>query len=79
MSLAKRLLNNPGLNALTVPDEMKEVKAALSGQRVILKRSFNQTIGAVTLRFWRVMGPKGHPNYHSDLTRDGLQSWGIIQ
>ena len=69
---------NEGLMALTTVDEQKEVSAALSG-RVRLKRTFNMTLAGQTLRFWRVMSPKNHPNFHSDLSIDGLKDWGIIQ
>lgn len=78
MSLAKRLLNNPGLIALCVPDEIKEVKAVFKGERVTLKRTFNMTFDNTTLKFWRVTGPANHPNLNSDLSVIGLKEWGII-
>jgi hypothetical protein len=67
-----------GLNALCVPDEIAEVKAVFNGGRVTLKRTFNITIDGVTLKFWRVTGPANHPNFHSDLSVEGLKEWGII-
>ena len=83
MSLAKSLLNNPGLIALCVPDELMEIrvlnKKPWTGATVKLRRTYNQTWpdGSVT-KFWRVVGPQGHPNYESDLSIQGLQEWGIV-
>ena len=88
MSLAKKLLNNPGLIALTVLDEQKEIIACsrpISVRSkglltVRLKRSFNQSdFNGSTVRYWRVIAPVGHANYMSDLSQLGLKEWGIIQ
>lgn len=77
MSLAHRLLNNPSLIALTTPEEREElhVIGTKPAGRVILKRTFDMC----GMKFWRVMGPEGHPNYHSDLSVQGLKDWGIIR
>ena len=62
----------------------KDMKAPMDNTTVILKRTFNQKIVDQNLnvigeeRYWRVMGPKVHKNYHSDLSLDGLKQWGII-
>jgi hypothetical protein len=90
MSLAKRLLNNPGLQALCVPEEMLEVTAALSGPRIVsagpsigtvkLKRTFDQGWpNGDVVKYWRIVGPIGHPNLNSDLSVEGLREWGIIK
>lgn len=57
-----------------------EMKAPKANDTVILKRTFNQKWpdGNVT-KYWRIMGPKGHRNYQSDLSLEGLKEWGIIQ
>lgn len=81
MNLSKRLLNNPGLIALCVPEELQEASVIGSKRTAVaLKRTFNQKwpSGEVT-RFWRVVGPSGHPNLNSDLSIEGLKEWGIIQ
>jgi hypothetical protein len=47
---------------------------------VILKRTFNQPIGnGEVLKFWRIVGPIGHPNLNSDLSIEGMKEWGIIK
>ncbi len=80
MSLAKRLLNNPGLSVLCVPEEIEELKAVgvKPTTRVTLKRTFNMSFDGETLKFWRVIGPENHPNLNSDLSVLGLREWGII-
>lgn len=50
------------------------LKAPKENGTVILRRSFNMA----GIRFWRVMGPISHKNYHSDLSIEGLKQWGII-
>lgn len=48
---------------------------------VRLRRTFDMAFDGVTLRFWRVLGPVGHPNVRavdSDLSLEGLREWGII-
>ena len=49
-------------------------RAPMENGTVILKRTFTMA----GIRFWRVLGPKKHPNYLSDLSVDGLKTWGII-
>jgi hypothetical protein len=79
------------LNALSVEAELRELDAVFGPLKAVsvrskgitkevvkLKRSFNMTMDGVTLRFWRVVGPQGHPNYHSDLSLAGLKEWRII-
>jgi len=79
------------LKALSVEAELRELDAvfgplkadsvrskAIGGEVVKLKRTFNMTMEGITLRFWRVVGPETHPNYHSDLSLTGLKEWGII-
>lgn len=86
-SLAKRLLNNPGLRALTVLDERLELLSVgrlpykpQEGTYVKLQRSYNQEVGKEALeRFWRVVGPANHPNCGSDLSIAGLKQWRIIK
>ena len=80
MNLAKQLLNNPRLIALTVAAERDEIKTVLNAtHNVTLKRTFNQKWpdGSIT-KFWRVTGPVNHRNYGSDLSLDGLKEWRII-
>jgi hypothetical protein len=71
--------NNAGLRALTVDSEHKEI-AAVGMRRtpVQLKRTYDWVIDGETLKFWRVLSP-WHPNFHSDLTAQGLKACGIIQ
>lgn len=46
---------------------------------IILKRTFNQEDGQGGLiKYWRVLSPKTHKNYLSDLSLTGLKEWGII-
>ena len=78
-TLARRILNNPMLNALCVPEEIKEVKAVLVGNGPVkLKRTFNMQFNGTVIKYWRVVGPIGHKNYHSDLSLEGLRDWKII-
>ena len=59
-------------------------RAPMENGTVILKRTFNQKMYDQDLRvvgiikFWRIVGPVSHPNYHSDLSLEGLKDWGII-
>jgi len=61
-----------------------EMRAPMDNTTVILKRTFNQDTYDENLKpngsikFWRVMAPKSHLNYGSDLSVDGLKQWGII-
>jgi hypothetical protein len=50
------------------------MKAPKENGTVILKRTFN----IMGIRFWRITAPASHPNYHSDLSIEGLKHWGII-
>lgn len=84
-SLARKILNNEGLKALTTSDEYNEVrlvqmKLSVPYMTVKLKRTFNQKVldGSV-IKYWRVMGPACHPNLGSDLSIQGLTDWGIIR
>lgn len=46
---------------------------------VMLRRTFNQEWPDGRLeRYWRVVGPAGHPNLGSDLSLEGLKEWGIV-
>jgi hypothetical protein len=76
MNLTKDILNGKRLDALCTPAEVEEVNVVIHGP-VLLKRTFNMTIGGVTLKFWRVMSD-WHRNYQSDLSIEGLKDWGII-
>lgn len=80
-SLAKRILNNPALVALCVPDEVQELSVVGSTAPTIrLKRTYTQTWpGMPPIRYWRVVAPPSHPNYQSDLSIEGLKEWGIIR
>lgn len=56
-----------------------EMNAPKDNLTVILKRTFNQkTLDGGTIKFWRVIGPKTHKNYESDLSLEGLKDWRII-
>lgn len=47
--------------------------------RVKLKRTFNQQVpDQAPIKFWRVVGPESHRNYQSDLSLEGLRTWGIL-
>lgn len=81
MSLAKRILNNPGLSVLCVEEEIAEVKAVLDSSKVVkLRRTFNQPWpDGTVVKYWRVIAPVSHPNCGSDLSFAGLKQWGIIR
>jgi len=53
----------------------KQRRAPMENGTVILKRTFTMA----GIRFWRVLGPKNHPNINSDLSVDGLREWKIIK
>lgn len=45
---------------------------------VLLKRTFNQKWpDGTSVKYWRVMS-EWHTNYGSDLSLDGLKSWGVV-
>lgn len=46
----------------------------MENKTVILRRTFSME----GIRFWKVVGPEGHPNLNSDLSEEGLKEWGII-
>lgn len=55
------------------------MKAPKENGTVILRRSFNQkNLDGSLIKYWRVVGPKTHRNYESDLSLEGLKEWGII-
>lgn len=58
--------------------EPLRMEAPKENGTVILKRTFNMTIEGRTIRFWRILGPKSHPNLNSDLSIEGLRQWGVI-
>lgn len=80
-SLAKRILNNPALVALCVPEELTEVSTIGSKPTAVrLKRTYTQEWpGMSPIRYWRIVAPSSHPNYQSDLSVEGLKEWGILQ
>jgi hypothetical protein len=56
------------------------IRAPMDNLTVILRRTFNQSdFNGGYIKHWRVIGPKTHKNYESDLSLDGLKTWGIIQ
>jgi len=66
----------------TKPLDLKTMK---KGERVTLangvtiERTFDQSdFQGGFVPYVRVVGPKGHRNYHSDLSLLGLQEWGIL-
>jgi len=92
-SLVSKILNGERSQAFAVlshESEINELRGvpAVSGQgkansvrlarsykgSVRLKRTFTQS----GVKFWRVVGPVDHPNYHSDLSVEGLREWGVI-
>lgn len=77
--------NNAGLRALTTSKERAEIRAVgIRHESVRLKRTFNQKTYNQALectgvvRFWRVVGPQGHPSLNSDLSVEGLREWRLI-
>lgn len=71
-------MRKQALEALVVPEELAEVKA-IGRKPVILKRTFNQSdFKGGYVRFWRVIGPEGHPSLNSDISTLKLQEWGLI-
>jgi len=70
--------NLKALKFLTTEDELKEV--LIVGKEVVkLRRTFNQSdFKGGYIKFWRVIGPKTHRSYESDLSLEGLKEWGVI-
>ncbi len=77
MSLAKRLLNNPGLIALTVLDEQKELAAVAPKPRRIKFAFMQRTLDGGSIPFWHVDW-KSPSEFGTTLSMDGLKQWGIL-
>lgn len=71
MSLANRLLNNPGLIALTVPEERVELSAPLGRAVRPLRLQYLQGSKKKGLALWNVLSPQ-LPNYP---TNGGVNGW----
>jgi len=86
MSLASRLLNNPGLSVLCVPDELDEVKVVLEafkvkteGLQVKLQFIGYQSFpGQEPFKLWNIICP-GHAYHQSTRSLDGLKELGIVR
>lgn len=65
------------MHSIATASEIREVNVALRS-KTRLKRTFTMKIGTETVRYWRVVAPETHPQYHSDLSLEGLQDWNII-
>lgn len=76
MSLAKRLLNNPGLIALTVLEEQAELKA-VGKFRKIKFAFFQEDFKGGRIPYWHVTDPKSK-SFGSTLSIKGLKEWGIL-
>lgn len=56
------------------------MKAPKENGTVILRRTFNQSdFKGGLIKFWRVIGPVSHPSLNSDLSLEGLKTWGLIR
>lgn len=82
MSLAKRLLNGEGLQALCVPDEVKEVQAV---GKLPVRLQYLRGSAKMGLRLWNVMAPQlaGYPksggdNGYPTFSIQGLKERGLI-
>lgn len=76
MNLAKKLLNNPGLIALTVAEEKREIVAAIRPRRI--KFAFFQfDMQGNKIPFWHV-DYKTPDDFGTTLSMQGLREWGII-
>ncbi len=75
-NLAHKLLDNPGLIALTVLDEQKEVIATLPFRKIKFA-FFQDDFQGGKIAYWHVMDPKS-PSFMSTLSFEGLKDWGII-
>jgi hypothetical protein len=76
MNLARTLLNNPGLLALTVSDERKEIVAALPRRRIKFA-FFQDDFQGGRIAYWHVMDPSSK-SYQSTLSMQGLKDWGVL-
>lgn len=84
------MLNKNGIGVLTTSDELKEIEAVFGKKieaRAITASNKAYPKGVVKLKrtftmgmykFWRVIEPKNHPNYQSDLSIEGMKEWGIL-
>lgn len=78
MNLTRRLLNNPGLIALTVDEEKKEISVLPSRHfRKIVFAHFQSDFQGGRIPYWHVMDPTSQ-SYHSTLSMQGLKEWGIL-
>ena len=75
-SLAKRLLNNPGLVALTVLEEQQEI-AVTQPKRKIKFAFFQKLLDGGQIPMWNVEDPT-HKSYKSTLSMEGLKDWGVL-
>ncbi len=76
MSLAKKLLNNPGLIALTVDEEKKEILSAVRPRKI--KFAFFQTdLSGTKIPFWHV-DYKSPSEFGTTLSLKGLKQWGYL-
>lgn len=86
-SLAKRLLNNPALQALCVPEELKELEAPVMARKAPILRYRGQMTWSrqygIDSRMWDVLWPL-LPEYsyssgtYPTLTIEGLKQKGIL-
>lgn len=93
MNLTKKLLNNPGLVALTVQEEQKEltslvfgavasspaVKMAMAESRghKIVFAFFQDNFQGGQIPYWHVTNPLSK-SYQSTLSMEGLRQWGVL-
>lgn len=75
MTLARRLLNNEGFVALTVPEERKETINV--GKRKIRFAFFQSNFEGGRIPYWHVIDPSSQ-SYMSTLSMEGLREWKII-
>lgn len=75
-NLARVLLNNPGLIALTVIEEQQEIVAPLRSRKI--KFAFFQSdFHGGRIPYWHVMDPSSK-SYQSTLSMQGLREWKVI-
>lgn len=89
MSLASRLLNNPGLSVLCVEAELDEVKVVLDAsnrkpealQANVVKLQYigkQEFPGSEPIRLWNIIC-EGHAYHQSTRSLDGLKELGIVR
>ena len=76
-NLARRLINNPGLIALTVLEEQEEIMVVPKFRKIKFAHFQKIPFSNEQIPFWHVMDP-AHKSYKSTLSMEGLKQWGVL-